>query len=211
MDLDLWDCFGSEPPPPPPPPTSYSGRITVKNSKYWNRKIWVNSEDPDQGPVFPPTSYNGIIMVKNSKYWYRKIWVNSEDPDQGPEVIKLFFMLSSAEYEILNVQKYKNNRNSAKPGMLFFLLINVQCQQLLINVKMPTIMQSSRKFSRLYRTFGLVNWQFLPDRGQVYQTEKIYIPGNNNAESEFWQSVHSFYCKTAVYSDIKIHVIHSQR
>ena len=35
--------------------------------------------------------------------------------------------------------------------------------------------QSSRKFSRLYRTFGLVNWQILPDRGQVYQTEKIYI------------------------------------
>ena len=33
----------------------------------------------------------------------------------------------------------------------------------------------------------------LPDRKKIY---------NNNAESEFRLSVHSFYCKTAIYSDI---------
>ena len=54
----------------------------------------------------------------------------------GPEIIKLFFMLNSAEHEILNAYKYKNISNLAffsgsdKPRMLFFLLINV---------KMPTI------------------------------------------------------------------------
>ena len=54
----------------------------------------------------------------------------------GPKVIKLFFKLNSAEHEILNAHKYKNNKTftfytvSDKPIMLFFLLITV---------KMPTI------------------------------------------------------------------------
>ena len=54
----------------------------------------------------------------------------------GPEVIKLFFMLNSVEYEILNAHKYKNMKNtffffcSGKHRILFFPLINV---------KMPTV------------------------------------------------------------------------
>ena len=54
----------------------------------------------------------------------------------GPEVIKLFFMLNSAEHEILYALKYKKYREmryfsgSYKPRMLFLLLINV---------KMPTV------------------------------------------------------------------------
>ena len=54
----------------------------------------------------------------------------------GPEVIKLFFMLDSAEHEILNDHKYKNIKKFGvflgpdEPRMLFFPLINV---------KMPTI------------------------------------------------------------------------
>ena len=54
----------------------------------------------------------------------------------GPEVIKLFFILNSAEPEIRKVHKYKNIKKfrgffsgTDKPRMLFFLLINV---------KMPT-------------------------------------------------------------------------
>ena len=52
----------------------------------------------------------------------------------GSEIIN-FFMLNSAEHEILNAHKYKIPRSSAflgsdKHRMLFFLLINV---------KMPTI------------------------------------------------------------------------
>ena len=53
------------------------------------------------------------------------------------EVI-IFFMLNSVEHEILNAHKYKNIKkfsffsDSDKPMMLFFLLINVKCHQLLI-------------------------------------------------------------------------------
>ena len=51
-----------------------------------------------------------------------------------PRGYKTFFMLNSAEHEILNAHKYKNIKKSAflgtdKPRMLFFLLVNV---------KMPT-------------------------------------------------------------------------
>ena len=68
----------------------------------------------------------------------------------GPDVIKLFFMLSSAEHEILNVHRCKNSKNfsffsgSDKTRMLFFLLRNV---------KMPTVIGiltfMSRKISCL--------------------------------------------------------------
>ena len=50
---------------------------------------------------------------------------------------KTFFMLNSAEHELLNAHKYKNIKKTnflgsgtCKPRMLFFLLINVE---------MPTI------------------------------------------------------------------------
>ena len=50
---------------------------------------------------------------------------------------KTFFMLNSAEYKILNTDKYKNIigfgffSDSDKPKMLFFLFINDKCQKLL--------------------------------------------------------------------------------
>ena len=50
---------------------------------------------------------------------------------------KTFFMLHSAEHKILNADKYKNIKrfgffsDSDKPRMLYFLLINDKCQQLL--------------------------------------------------------------------------------
>ena len=67
----------------------------------------------------------------------------------GPKVIKLFFMLNSAEHEILNAHKYKKYQEielftgSDKPIVLFSWLINV---------KMPTIVgiltfMSRKKFS----------------------------------------------------------------
>ena len=55
----------------------------------------------------------------------------------GPRGYKTFFMLNSAEHEILNAHKYKDIKKfglflgSDKPRMLFFQLINV---------KMPTIL-----------------------------------------------------------------------
>ena len=36
--------------------------------------------------------------------------VGAADAQSGPEVIKLFFMFSSADHEILNAHKYKNRR-----------------------------------------------------------------------------------------------------
>ena len=56
----------------------------------------------------------------------------------GLEVIKMFFLLNSAEHEILNGHRYKNTKKfsvvffsgSCKPRILFFMLINV---------KMPTV------------------------------------------------------------------------
>ena len=56
-------------------------------------------------------------------------------PETLPRGYKTFFMLNSAEHEILNYHKHKNIKKfsllsvSLKPRMLFFLLINV---------KMPT-------------------------------------------------------------------------
>ena len=53
-----------------------------------------------------------------------------------PHGYKTFFMLNSVEHEILNAHKYKNIKKqlllgSGKPRMLFFLLRNVKCQQML--------------------------------------------------------------------------------
>ena len=55
--------------------------------------------------------------------------------DSCPRGYKTFFMLNSAEHEIVNAHRYKNIKKfsflcSYKPKMLFFLPINV---------KMPTI------------------------------------------------------------------------
>ena len=65
---------------------------------------------------------------------------------RGFEVIKTFFMLNSAELEILNAHNYENIRKnqissgSDKPIMLFFLLIYV---------KMPTIVGKLLAFKHL--------------------------------------------------------------
>ena len=93
---------------------------------------------------FPLRFYASCVLQKGC---FKKPWRIIKP---GPDVIKLFFMLNSAEHEILNAQKYKTIKTlsffsgSDKPTMLFFPPINV---------KMPTIVGiltfTSRKFLML--------------------------------------------------------------
>ena len=83
---------------------------------------------------------------------YRQMGIPSKDSDQpvsesGPEVIKLFFILNSAEQEIFHANKSQITNNAkfflAKHSWdwKISLLINMKMPtiSLLINMKMPTI------------------------------------------------------------------------
>ena len=70
---------------------------------------------------------------------------------------KTFFMLNSAEHEILSARKYENIKKSSfsgsdKPRVLFFLLINV---------KMPTIIVIITFMSRKNSCSAELNMIFL--------------------------------------------------
>ena len=58
------------------------------------------------------------------------VWGMSQNrAKSGPEVIKLFFMLNSAEYEIFDTHMFKNIKKlsifsaSDEPRMIYFLLL----------------------------------------------------------------------------------------
>ena len=70
-----------------------------------------------------PAGYSILNMLNYSVVWFTDIFT-------WPRSYKTFFVLSSAEHEILNAHKYRISINSAfsgstKPRMLVFLLKNV--------------------------------------------------------------------------------------